>query len=121
VKQQEYKDGGLVAAAPGGGNWFHQHFAVSKGPFRVINYWGGPVAHWGGIFDESGDEVKAGNLFGIHEGGRTIMYWEEDPYIREYYRERLKEEGVDFTMPESTFQKPEGKAPPQEVAAAPHH
>ncbi|HLH26003.1 MAG TPA: cupin domain-containing protein [Chloroflexota bacterium] len=122
VKIQEYKDGGLVAAAPGGGSWFHQHFAVSKEPFRVINYWGGPVAHWGGIFDEPGaGEVKAGNLFGIHEGGRTIMYWEEDPYIREYYQQRLKEVGVEFTMPESTFQPPAKGTAPAEMAVPHHH
>ncbi len=107
VKVQEYKAGGLVAAAPGGGNWFHQHFSASKEPFRVINYWGGPTAHWGGIFDEQGDEVKAGNIYGIHEGGRTILYWQEDPFIREYYKARLKEEGVEFQMPESVFVPPE--------------
>jgi quercetin dioxygenase-like cupin family protein len=123
VKIQEYKDGGLVAAAPGGGSWFHQHFAVSTDPFRVINYWGGPVAHWGGIFDEpgAGSEVKAGNLFGIHEGGRTIMYWEEDPYIREYYQQRLKAVGVEFTMPAATFEPPKAGAAPQEVAFPHHH
>ena len=111
VKVQEYKSGGLVAAAPGGGSWFHQHFSACKEPFRVINYWGGPTAHWGGIFDEAGEgEVKAGNLFGIHEGGRTILYWQEDPYIREYFQTRLKEEGVEFQMPESVFVPPEGVA-----------
>ena len=28
-------------AAPGGGNWFHQHFSCGAEPMRVINYWGG--------------------------------------------------------------------------------
>ena len=106
VKIQEYKDGGLVAAAPGGGGWFHQHFNISNGPFRIINYWGGPSGHWGGIFEEgSEDEIKAGNLFGIREGGRTILYPEEDPWVRQYYRQRLAEEGVAFTMPESMFEE----------------
>jgi quercetin dioxygenase-like cupin family protein len=108
VKIQEYGPGGLVAAAPGGGNWFHQHFSVGKEPFRVINYWGGPTAHWGGIFEEQGDEVLAGNIYGIHEGGRTILYWQEDPHIRDYYQERLRAEGVEFRMPDSLFVAPEG-------------
>jgi quercetin dioxygenase-like cupin family protein len=103
VKIQEYGPGGLVAAAPGGGNWFHQHFSVGKEPLRVINYWGGPTGGWGGELveeaDADSDEVKSGNLFGINQGGRTILYEEEDPYIREYYAQRLKENGVELNMP----------------------
>ena len=110
VRVLEYVPGGLVAAAPGGGNWFHQHFGVARDPLRVINYWGGPHARWG-IAEERDDDVKAGNLFGIHEGGRTILYHEEDPFIRQEYRRRLTAEGVDFTMPDSAF------APPASVAA----
>jgi hypothetical protein len=105
----EYVAGGLVAAAPGGGNWFHQHFSASKDPMRVINYWGGPTGRWG-LFDEveeAGDgKVKAGNLFGIHEGGRTILYHEEDPHIRNYYAQRLRDEGVEIQMAESLYQQP---------------
>ncbi len=102
----EYVPGGLVAAAPGGGNWFHQHFGIAQDPLRVINYWGGPHSRWGITDDERGDDVKAGNLFGIHEGGRTILYHQEDPYIRQEFRHRLAAEGVEFTMPESAFEAP---------------
>jgi quercetin dioxygenase-like cupin family protein len=109
VRVLEYLPGGLVAAAPGGGNWFHQHFGVGKDPLRVINYWGGPHSRWG-IADEKDDDVKAGNLFGIHEGGRTILYHEEDPFIRDEYKRRLAAEGVEFTMPESAFQPPSAAA-----------
>lgn len=106
VRMTEYGPGGLVAAAPGGGNWFHEHFSISKEPFRVINYWGGPVGMWGSIDEQGeGEDAKAGNLWGISEGGRTIMYHEEDPYIRNYYKQRLAENGVEFTMPEEQFQK----------------
>ncbi len=104
VKVQEYKAGGLVAAAPGGGSWFHQHFSVGKEPLRVLNYWGGPTGHWGGIFEEKDDEIKSGNIYGIREGGRTILYPEEDPFIRREYARRLAEEGVAMTMSESVFQ-----------------
>jgi hypothetical protein len=104
VKIQEYIPGGLVAAAPGGGNWFHQHFSAGAEPLRVINYWGGPSGHWGILPDEGeGDEVKAGNIFGIEEGGRTIHYWNEDPHIRNYYAERLRQEGVSIDMAEKLY------------------
>ncbi len=105
VKIQEYIPGGLVAAAPGGGNWFHQHFSCGAEPLRVINYWGGPTGRWSGVGAEEGDEeVRAGNIYGIYEGGRTILYPEEDPFIREYYKRRLAENGVEFTMPDHVFQ-----------------
>ncbi|MBV9173576.1 MAG: cupin domain-containing protein [Chloroflexi bacterium] len=110
VRVLEYVPGGLVAAAPGGGMWFHQHFGIGKEPLRVINYWGGPHARWG-IAEEKDEDVKAGNLFGIHEGGRTILYHEEDPFIRTEYRRRLAEEGVQFAMPESAFDPPLAAAP----------
>ena len=75
----------------------------------VVALAAGSTALWA---DERDDDVKAGNLFGIHEGGRTILYHEEDPFIRQEYRRRLAAEGVDFTMPDSAFQ------PPAAVAAA---
>src|SRR6267378_1954939 len=96
VRVLEYVPGGLVAAAPGGGNWFHQHFGIGDDPLRVINYWGGPHSRWG-IAEERDDDVKAGNLFGIHEGGRTILYHEEDTFIRDEYRRRLSHEGLLFS------------------------
>jgi mannose-6-phosphate isomerase-like protein (cupin superfamily) len=102
----EYVPGGLVAAAPGGGNWFHQHFGVGEEPLRVLNYWGGPTGRWGSSADEGDDKIKAGNLFGIAEGGRTIQYHEEDPYVRDYYERRLAEAGVASTMPESLYRRP---------------
>ncbi len=106
VRMTEYGPGGLVAAAPGGGNWFHEHFSISRQPFRVINFWGGPTSMWGSLDEQGeGEDAKAGNLWGISEGGRTIMYHEEDPYIRTYYKQRLAENGVEFSMPEETFQK----------------
>jgi hypothetical protein len=63
-------------AAPGGGNWFHQHFSYAKEPLRVINDWGGPNGRWN-TFEEQEEKggdgaVRAGHLLGLHEGGRTI-------------------------------------------------
>jgi mannose-6-phosphate isomerase-like protein (cupin superfamily) len=107
VKMLEYVPGGLVAAAPGRGGWFHQHFSIGKEPMRTINYWAGPGPGGGGMRggDDDGDEVRAWNIYGIDEGGATIHYHQEDPYIREFYKQKLKEEGVEFQMPDSLFEK----------------
>jgi hypothetical protein len=40
VTHQDYIAGGMVSAAPGGGDWFHQHFATSQEPFRVLKFTG---------------------------------------------------------------------------------
>ena len=103
VKMQEYVPGGLVAAAPGGGNWFHQHFSVGSDPLRVINYWGGPTGRWGGGDDEG--ETVSGNIYGIEDGGHSINYWNEDPFIRSLYREQLKKAGVEPQMADSMYVK----------------
>ena len=103
VRRQDYVAGGLVAAAPGGGEWFHQHFGVGTEPLRVINFWGGPVPAWG-VNDEQESEIKAGNLFSIYEGGRTIMYPEEDPYIRNEYRDLLASDRMPHQMPDALYQ-----------------
>jgi quercetin dioxygenase-like cupin family protein len=103
VRQTEYVPGGLVAAAPGGGNWFHQHFSGGAEPLRVINYWGGPTARWGGESEGGGDEIKSGNIFGIKEGGRSILYKDEDPFIRTYFAERLGQVGVPVNMPDELY------------------
>jgi hypothetical protein len=104
VKLLEYGPRGLVAAAPGGGNWFHQHFSVGQEPLRVINFWGGPNGRWGMDEDQDKEEIPAWNIYGIEHGGRSINYKNEDPYVRQYYFERLRQEGVAPDMPEALFQ-----------------
>jgi quercetin dioxygenase-like cupin family protein len=106
VLRQEYVAGGLVAAAPGGGAWFHQHFSISKEPMRTINYWGGPTPGGGAMGGDDGEEVRAWNIYGIDEGGATIHYHQEDPFVRRYYAERLQAEGGEMRMPESLFTQP---------------
>ena len=46
VQVQEYMAGGLVAAAPGGGNWFHQHFSVGQGADARDQLLGRPHVKW---------------------------------------------------------------------------
>jgi mannose-6-phosphate isomerase-like protein (cupin superfamily) len=104
VKILDYGPGGLVAAAPGGGNWFHQHFSVGQQPLRVINFWGGPNGRWGHEEDQDKEDIPAWNIYGIEHGGRSVNYKNEDPEVRRYYVSRLREEGVEPDMPESLFQ-----------------
>ena len=107
VKVQEYVPGGLISAAPGPSNWFHQHFAVSKEPFRVFNYTGTMPGN-----PESGrqrelDDAKEGEFVKQHaditDGGHAIPYYMEDPYVRQMFEEKLKEAGTVSTMPEEVY------------------
>ena len=104
---QEYVPGGLISAAPGPSNWFHQHFAVSKEPFRVFNYTGTMPGN-----PESGrqrelDDANEGDMVKQHaditDGGNAIPYWMEDRYIREMFEAKLKEAGAVSTMPEGVY------------------
>ena len=108
VTMQEYVPGGMISAAPGPSNWFHQHFAVGKEPFRVFNYTGpmpgNPAAGGGGnfaAFAEEGELVR--QHADITEGGNAIPYHMEDPHVREFFEARLKEEGAVSTMPPEVY------------------
>jgi mannose-6-phosphate isomerase-like protein (cupin superfamily) len=112
VQMQEYWPGGMISAAPGPENWYHQHFAFSQEPFRQFNLTQGVNL---GPPDNQGqwEDVEEGALtvtlafLDSGRGGNAIGYYEEDPYVREYFRERLKEEGAEFTMPPEVY-TPEG-------------
>lgn len=101
VKTLEYKDGGLVAAAPGGGDWFHQHFAVAPQALRVINYWGGPVPVGSNNLNPA--TGKSGNL-NIREGGSSIAYSDEDPFLREKFEADLEKIGMKSDMPADVYE-----------------
>jgi hypothetical protein len=99
VKRQDYIPGGLVSAAPGGGNWFHQHFGVGKDPLRVFAL----ITH--GLRPEAGaagEEIISRNN-DLQEGGQSIAYWDEDPHIRQMYEAELAKEGVPFDMPAEVY------------------
>ncbi len=99
VKRQDYVPGGMVSAAPGGVDAFHGHFGTSKEPLRLIAFlWGYPQR----VSGAPGDEVIGHNL-DIREGGATIEYRDEDPYIRKMYEEELQKEGAEPTMPEAVY------------------
>jgi hypothetical protein len=102
VLWQDYGEGGMISAAPTGNpneTWFHQHFAISKGPFRVFNFTGGGGGGGGG---QEGDLV-AGIGAEIGDGGRAIPYHMEDPFLRKTYEERLAALGASSTMPPEVY------------------
>ena len=102
VRVLDYVQGGLVAAAPGGGRWFHQHFGLSTDTFRVINYWGGPTPV---AMDSLNHETGMSNNLNIEEGGGSIGFSKEDPYVRETFEAELAKLGLHSTMPPEVYEK----------------
>ena len=110
VRRLDYEPVGMVTAAPGGARWYHQHFSVSHDPFR-LTAWFGPH-NPGRDPGAPGDKHTDYTAIDITEGGTAIPYWMEDPFIREEYEAKLKEEGVRSRM------KPEWFTPPVETKSA---
>lgn len=105
VRRTDYRVGGFVAAAPGGADWFHAHFAVSSGPFRVVTMSGGFPKRVAGA---PGDIVSE-NL-DMKQGGDSIAYGDEDPMIRKIYEMDLRRNGVTFQMPSSLYEHSDAAA-----------
>jgi hypothetical protein len=101
VRRLDYKQGGMVTAAPGGARWYHQHFSVSSEPFRLTA--------WFGPHNPGRDPGPPGaphidyTAMDITEGGTSIPYHLEDPFIRKEYEETLAREGVSSRMEPSLY------------------
>lgn len=97
VIRQEYVPGGCVAAAPGGGDWFHQHFGISREPLRFL-FLGGLIRY--GAFNPGTrpGEVRASLNLNIQDGGNSIGYADEDPHIREEWEKLAIANGVTIAM-----------------------
>jgi mannose-6-phosphate isomerase-like protein (cupin superfamily) len=93
VERVDYVQGGIVAAAPGGGLWFHQHFGASSGPLRQLVFIGGAPGHQYAHLDGS----KWINL-DIEDGGGSVSYRSEDPYIRQEFHRMLAARGASSRM-----------------------
>lgn len=103
VLRQDYEPIGLVSAAPMSGDWYHQHFGISKEPLR-FTAWFGPNNHDAmrpGVPGEAMADVWA---MDIDKGGKAIPYHLEDPYIRNEYVETLAKEGVASRMEDKLYQ-----------------
>jgi quercetin dioxygenase-like cupin family protein len=101
VKRVDYEPVGLVSAAPGGARWYHQHFGVSKEPFR-LTAWFGPHAP-GREPGPPGEQHTDYGAIDVDEGGTAIPYWMEDPFIRAEYAETLKKASVENRMDPAWF------------------
>ena len=99
VRRQDYVAGGMVSAAPGGSEAYHQHFGVSKDTFRQLAIHGG----FKPVFGQPGDDMTQSNE-DMDRGGTSVPYHQEDPHIRKAFEELLAEEGVAFDMDESLYQ-----------------
>lgn len=103
VLRQDYEPIGLVSAAPMSGDWYHQHFGISKEPLR-LTAWFGPNNHDAmrpGVPGEAMADIWA---MDIDKGGKAIPYHLEDPYIRNEYVETLAKEGVASRMEDKLYQ-----------------
>jgi quercetin dioxygenase-like cupin family protein len=100
VRRQDYKPGGIVSAAPGGSEWFHGHFASSTEPVRVMAWLGGYPRR---VDVPLGGEVVSRNE-DLRRGGNTIEYRDEDPAIREIFKEELSRTGAPFNMPAELYE-----------------
>ena len=107
IKRVDYEPVGMVSAAPGGSRWFHQHFGVSKEPFR-LTAWFGPH-NPGREPGPPGEKHTDYGAIDLDEGGTAVPYWMEDPFIRAEYEETLRREGVTCRM------EPEWYAPGAKV------
>jgi hypothetical protein len=107
VYRQDYEPVGMVTAAPMSGDWFHQHFGISKEPLRLLA-WYGPNNHRAHRAGIPGAKAIDEGAIDIRDGGTAIPYWDEDPYIRKEYEEALQQEGTVLRMEEQLYVDPLG-------------
>jgi quercetin dioxygenase-like cupin family protein len=93
ILRQDYEYGGMVSAAPMAGDWFHQHFGVSKEGLRV-SAWHGPNNQRARKAGVPGEMLEDYGAIDLGKGGSAIPYAEEDPAIRAEFAEALAREGV---------------------------
>jgi mannose-6-phosphate isomerase-like protein (cupin superfamily) len=105
VVRVDYEPVGMVSAAPGGGEWFHQHFGIANGPLR-ISAWFGPNNARGHGAGVPGTSIKDAGAIDIRDGGSAIPYDEEDPYLRKEYEETLASVGARTEMEDWLYTKP---------------
>ena len=92
-----WKKGGMVIVPADA--TYHQHFNAGAEPARYLALRGddGQPSQWG----ESNVSMK--------EGGMQIEYVDEDPWIREYFKEELAKRGVETRMPAEAYTNPDYK------------
>ena len=104
VKRQDYEAGGIVSAAPMTGDWYHQHFGVSKDPLR-LTAWFGPNNHPARKPGLPGEAMTDKWAMDIKKGGVAIPYNDEDPFIRNEFQDYMRKEGVPVRMEAKLYEK----------------
>jgi hypothetical protein len=105
IYRQEYEPIGMVSAAPGGAQWYHQHFSSGKDSLR-LTAWFGPH-NPGRDPGAPGSKHIDYTAIDVNQGGTSIPYWMEDPFLREEYEAKLKENGIPNRMDPSWYVKPD--------------
>jgi quercetin dioxygenase-like cupin family protein len=103
VLRQDYEPVGLVSAAPMSGDWFHQHFGVSKDGLR-ITAWHGPNNQRSRKPGRPGEQLMDYGAIDLKKGGSAIPYCEEDGFIRREFEETLAREGLVSRMEDKFYQ-----------------
>ncbi len=67
-------------------NWFHHHFVQSPTATKML------ALHRSLLHPSLGDNV-------VDYERNEIQYWQEDPYIREMFEQKLAERGLSYQMP----------------------
>jgi quercetin dioxygenase-like cupin family protein len=106
VLRQDYEPVGMVSAAPMSGDWFHQHFGVSKGGLRLMAWHGAnnQRANKAGV---PGEQLMDYGAIDLKKGGSAIPYNEEDPFIRTEFETTLAKEGAIGRMEPDLYQSKE--------------
>ena len=105
VLRQDYEPVGLVSAAPMSGDWYHQHFGVSKEALR-LTAWFGPNNHSALKAGVPGEQMADVWAMDVDKGGKAIPYHMEDPYIRTEYEATLAKDGIASRMEPKLYRAP---------------
>ena len=95
VERTDYVAGGMVAAAPGGGEWFHQHFGSGSGPLRFLVFFGGAPGTQYADYRAQRGAPKAWLNADVEEGGRSIGYRQRGSLYQDGVRSRAESERDD--------------------------
>jgi hypothetical protein len=107
VKRIDYEPVGMVTAAPGADNWFHQHFGACDGPFRLMAWYGPNLP--GRQAGVPGEKMSDRGAIEIPDGGSALPYWMEDPKVHQMFKEALAKVGMESRM-DPEWYKPGAKA-----------
>ncbi len=108
VQRVDYEPVGMVSAAPGGARWYHQHFNTSGEPFR-LTAWFGPNHPSLVTGLRPGEKQIDYTAMDVTEGGTSIPYWMEDPYLREEFEGCIALNQGKSRMDPSLYEKPDGE------------